>query len=211
MKIVCPFCGKKLDVVQRFGGKIDDGKMVKCPTCKMEFAFGDAKVAAVGTSEKHVGNRTDTIYPGGEKTDIDIKTHIDDEAYIDPETQIDNRVTGYMLRAGRSNTTLKLKEGKNVIGRKAGSSKATIQIEVNAEKPRLSREHIVVDVVKNENDNDYSYNLSLFKEQMNISFLNGKEMRYGVVYKLNHNDTIELPDGVVLKFYFHYTEVTEIC
>lgn len=100
---------------------------------------------------------------------------------------------------GGNMENMKLNDGCNVIGRKANSSKADIQLPVKAEKSRLSREHIVINV-KKDNQGEYECLLSLFKKEVNETFCNNHKLEYEKPYALKNGDEIKLPDDMKLEF-----------
>ncbi|MGN1172293.1 MAG: FHA domain-containing protein [Muribaculaceae bacterium] len=96
-----------------------------------------------------------------------------------------------------------LKVGKNVIGRKPGN--ADVQIECATK--RMSREHIVIEVVKSEKG--YKHFLSLYKEKVNPTYLNKLRLEYGDSIVLNNGYDIILPD-MSLRFTIIDKEETEV-
>lgn len=83
-----------------------------------------------------------------------------------------------------------LKMGRNVIGRKATSSKADIQIP--CDDNIMSREHIVIDVEQTPGQG-VSHTLSLYKEVKNRTCFGSEEMKFGEKRQLCDGDKIHLP------------------
>lgn len=99
-----------------------------------------------------------------------------------------------------------LEPGVNVIGRKATQSGATLQIDTGGSRA-LSREHIVIDVIKE--STGLGHYISLYKEKVNTTFVGGQQLIFGEQIRLNNGDTIRLPD-VNLRFELSDGEATEI-
>ncbi len=89
----------------------------------------------------------------------------------------------------------RLKTGRNIIGRMAQKSEADFQIDT-AGKLMMSREHIVIDVKQNPG-NRFVHIISLYKEKVNPTFINNKQLLYGDCMTLNHGDVIGLPDATL--------------
>lgn len=96
--------------------------------------------------------------------------------------------------------TYELHEGRNIIGRKAVTSGANVQLvpSGNVAMQSVSREHLVIDVTKGA-DGSYTHVLALFKPTVNETRLNGRMLVFGSSTKLNNYDSITLP-GCVLRF-----------
>ncbi|MCM1377070.1 MAG: hypothetical protein NC097_05805 [Clostridium sp.] len=85
-----------------------------------------------------------------------------------------------------------LQIGRNVIGRKAASSSASIQLDMGG-LLRMGREHLNIDVSGN-SFSGYVYTVSLVKEHCNYTAINGNELRFGDFVTLNSGERISLPD-----------------
>lgn len=83
-----------------------------------------------------------------------------------------------------------LRPGRNVIGRKAQSSKADIQIPCDTNV--MSREHIVIEA-KRVPGKGLTHTLSLYKEVKNATSVGSKRLAFGESVELNHGDIIHLP------------------
>ncbi len=101
-----------------------------------------------------------------------------------------------------------LKLGPNIIGRDVKSSKADWKIPGTDSCMRISREHIIVEV-KNLSNGSYRHELSLYKDKVNATYVNGdrvedKEERL----ILNQGDSVKLPDNIMLLFEIPDTDGT---
>jgi hypothetical protein len=176
--IKCPQCGSVLSVLSVPG---IEGKNVTCPVCKYKGRFTTFR-AHVPNANQYPGEGEDhTQYgpiAGGGESPTEIKDSI-------------NILPG-QLRVVATGSVFKLKPGRNVIGRLASKSSADIQLPTGMSK-RMSREHIVIDVKKVACKGLTAF-VSLCKELVNKTFVNGNELVYGDVIVLNDGDTITLPD-----------------
>lgn len=85
-----------------------------------------------------------------------------------------------------------LSEGRNVIGRQASASTADVQISTG-NSMRMSREHLVIDVKKHP-VKGYVHVLSLYKEKVNPTSVNGQPLEYNDSVVLSSGSVIDLPD-----------------
>lgn len=207
IKIKCPNCGKKLEINIKEGAnpKLDSVK-IKCPMCKIISPYPmykkiDETKCYDNDCTKPVGkNSDDTDY---QNKDNDPTLRASDKTDVNPmysavigELQVDANVNNFKLR-----------EGRNVIGRKATTSKADIQIMPKTEKSRISREHIVINVKKLKSGN-YIHALSLYKDEVNDTFYNDQKLKFGDSYFLKKNDVIKMPDGLIINFVLSDKEKT---
>ena len=87
--------------------------------------------------------------------------------------------------------SFQLKEGRNVIGRKAESSKADIQLPCRG---RLaSREHVVIDVQGSPSEG-YVHQVSLYKEKVNKVLVGSASLGWGDILVVSDGDRITIPD-----------------
>lgn len=175
IKIKCPYCSAVL-VVRKQSGL--ERMNISCPVCKETSPFRLYKTV-VDKTEK-------TEYPGAERAEYD-------------ETEIGeprNGAIGSLRLLDKSIPPFKLKVGKNIIGRKASTSEADIQIPVGDSK-RMSREHLVIEV-KNTPDQGYVHYMSLCKQKQNNTYLNNELVEYGDCIALQSGDRLELPDAVLI-------------
>lgn len=84
-----------------------------------------------------------------------------------------------------------LRNGRNIVGRKAQDSAADIQIECPTK--RLSREHLVIQVTADDGSG-YKHCASLYKEKENATFVDNLELIYSDKVILRDHDIIKLPD-----------------
>ena len=144
--------------------------MIPCPICKMPSSL---KAYKQGTNSF------------GDETHIGIS--------------VVNGVVGKLNIQDSSLSPFQLKMGRNVVGRKATTSKADIQIPIQIDgRSRTSREHLVIDVEKVSGKGIVHY-LSLYpKEQINETRLNGEALSKVDRVVLKHGDKITLPEAVLV-------------
>lgn len=178
IKIKCPWCNAVLSVKDSPENK---GKTVTCPVCKRVSKFSEFKIVTQVTTEES------TQY-----------------GFVTPEQ--DCSPIGRILSIN-DGKTFQLNLGRNVIGRKASNTSASIQIETGSCK-RMSREHLVIDV-KNIPNKGLTHYVSLIKEKVNETFVAGQQLVFGDCITLKHGDKIELP-GCALMFEIPDIDATEI-
>jgi hypothetical protein len=83
-----------------------------------------------------------------------------------------------------------LREGRNIIGREASTSTATVRLPQTYK--RVSREHLIIDVKAV--GNEYKHEIRLYKSEVNTTQLNTTTLTAGDIFVLNNGDTIKLPD-----------------
>ena len=188
MKIKCPYCGKILEVKSKTDETINLATTLTCPLCKSKFSLSECERVKEEGGKSKSGS--------GEGTEVNLGKHIKGELKV--------------LNSNLPN--FKLKEGSNVVGRKAQTSQADIQIpaEIPAgqEKHKFSREHITINVVKT--PKGYVHKMSLYKSKVNATYYNNVELQYGNSYILKDNDIIKFPDNITVKFVMPDSEGTEI-
>ena len=86
--------------------------------------------------------------------------------------------------------------GKNVVGREAAGSSTHIQIPAKGAKS-MSREHLIIEVKEIPGKGIVHY-VSLYKEQVNPTKINGQQLEYGDSVILKHGDTIQFPDTALI-------------
>lgn len=192
MKIKCPYCGKILEVKSKTDEKINLATTLTCPLCKSKFSLSECEILKEEVKEEGGKSKPDS----GEKTKVNPGNHKKGELKV--------------LNSNLPN--FKLKEGSNVVGRKAQTSQADIQIPVampaGQEKHRFSREQIVINVI--ETPKGYVHKMSLYKSKVNATYYNNVELQYGNSYILKDNDIIKFPDNITVKFVMPDSEGTEI-
>lgn len=86
-------------------------------------------------------------------------------------------------------------EGRNIVGREASTSPATIRLP--RQYQRISRGHLIINV--RAVGNGYRHEVQLFKSDVNTTMINSRPISGDDVFILNNGDTIMLPD-VVMRF-----------
>ncbi len=193
LKIKCPYCGAVLSVKSQAG---IESKNVTCPICKQKSRFSDFKVIF----EKQ--NEEATQYPDSE-TDNSYNNRSEKNSQYYQEINF----TLGQLKVISSGRSFQLRIGKNIIGRQAQQSKADIQIPTEGSK-RMSREHLIIELKKVQGKGIVHY-ASLYKQNVNETFVNNVPLEYGDCIVLNHGDVINLPD-IKVKFEIPDEEGTEI-
>ena len=195
IQIKCPFCGAVLSVKN-----IPDieKKNVTCPICKQTNRFVNYRLVtpnADGVAKSPVNEFHNS------KRGYD--TGSNDATQYGPM----NFTIGKLKLQG-TDISFQLKPGINEIGRKSKNSEVDFQIDTG-ESRRMSRKHLVVEVVK-ENYKGYVHYVSLSKENVNPTTVNGNPMCYGVdKVILNNGAIIKLPDAE-LRFEIPDEEATEL-
>ena len=193
LKIKCPWCGSVLSVKSQPGM---ESKSVTCPICKQKSHFKDFKPVADRSAEEK------TQYPGSEDP-----TSYNTGSASASAGQSPNLILG-QLSCPDLGQPYRLKPGRNIVGRKASNSTADCQIPPLAGSKRMSREHLVIEVKKVAGKGFVHY-VSLYKERVNVTFVNNAELEYGDCIVLSHGDIIRLPDAVV-KFEIPDEEGTQL-
>lgn len=180
-QIKCPWCSAVLSIKYQAGL---EHKSLTCPVCKRSSSLADYK-PYIAPLEEH------TCYPSANNNLTD---------------SVDIALIGSLMNptTGQSH---KLKLGENIVGRKASVSKATIGLDTPTNK-RISREHLIISVslVKGRG---LTHTLSLYKERLNPTFVNGMPLSFGDRVVLKHGDIINLPD-LDLVFQIPDPDITEI-
>ena len=195
IKIKCPRCGAILAVRMQPG---IENKNVTCPVCKESSSFKSYKPVSERKSDD------ETSYPGKNGEERTIYGNNQEKTEIGLGL---NYTLGCLKVSNLSVPTYRLKPGRNVVGRKASASSADFRIPVE-ESRRMSREHLVVDV-KKVPGKGYVHYASLYKKEVNNTFINQDQLDYGDCIILKHGDKINLPD-VTLIFEIPDGEGTEL-
>lgn len=176
IQIKCPFDGAVLSV-KNFPGI--EMKNVTCPICKNKYPFTKftrvVRKAAQEDDCTHYGPNVPASNPGNSAKCTSVGT----------------------LREESRGMIFYLRPGRNVIGRQAMKSKADVQI-YTGERMELSREHLVIDVVMDERKG-YVHYLSLYKAQVNPTFIGNNRIYFGDQVELRDGEVINLP-GISIKF-----------
>ena len=193
MNIKCPHCGKVLLIKQQIS---DFSKVVKCPVCHEASPLRDFKII----EEIDKGDKTNY---GIKKDETKYSNKPEGETTIDNgETTIgDNSIpqSGFIIDLGSPNDPpYRLKKGKNIIGR-AWSGNTITDIGIHTPgKNRMSREHLVIEV-KDVDGRGTVYQASLYKRNVNPTFINKEQLTFNDCVILHEGDIIDLPDAS-LKF-----------
>lgn len=182
-KIKCPRCGAVLAVKAQQG---IENKTVTCPVCKESSPYKSYRSVNVRRSDD------ETCYPGKENDGHNVYENKE-------ETEIggvQNFTLGCLRVPNLRNWTCRLNPGRNVIGRKASASSADIRIPIE-EGRRTSREHLIIDVKKVPRKGLVHY-ASLYKPEVNETFINHERLEYGDCVILKDGDKIVLPDATVI-------------
>lgn len=92
-------------------------------------------------------------------------------------------------------STYALAPGRNIIGRKSSWSSAGIQLTCSGK--RTSREHIVIEV-EGDDKRGYAHHMSLYKKEVNATFVGQLRICPGEKVILQDGEEIRLPDASVL-------------
>lgn len=195
IQIKCPFCGAVLSVKNI---PDIDKKNVTCPICKQTNRFVNYKPVTPNTDvgKKATGNNA-----------FNQKRNYENDANDATQYGPMNFTIGRLKLHG-SDLVYQLKPGINEIGRMSKNSNVDFQIDTG-ESRRMSRKHLVVEVVK-ENHKGFVHYVSLSKENVNPTTVDGNPMCYGVdKVILNNGAIIKLPDAE-LRFEIPDEEATEL-
>lgn len=164
VKIGCTKCGAVLSVQYTPG---IESKNVTCPICKNKGPF---------SSFRRIDDKPD-----------DGNTQLPDTFTKNPDCA---PAIGTLVINGKR---YPLHLGRNVIGRQASGNNADIQIPTDVATKRMSRQHVVVDV-KQLSEGCYQHQISLYKPEVNSTYLNNAKISYGDTLLLLNNFTIKFPD-----------------
>ena len=171
LKLKCPNCGGRLSVKLRTQNPEVN---IPCPICKISSSLKSYIQITEQKEQEH------TEYPQEDKTQVG--------------TQVANYVIGQLKVQKSALSPLALKMGRNIIGRKAKSSTADIQIPLLLNgRSRMSREHLIVDVDKVPGRGIIHF-LSLYKSGVNDTYLNGVKLSCVDRIILKQGDVITLPE-----------------
>lgn len=188
IKIKCPCCSALLAVTLKAGQEF---KTITCPVCREKSPFA--------------AFRRITVTPQPDKTDYPQQQA---EETTVKETA-ENLVLGVLKPLPDADPAIRLRVGRNIIGRKVSNSasEATIQLPTGESK-RMSREHLLIEVKKVPGKGFVHY-ASLCKERCNPTLVNGDRMHFGDCIVLNHGDHLQLPD-LALRFELPDVEETDV-
>lgn len=194
IQIKCPFCGAVLSVKNQPG---IETKNVTCPVCKHKYPFIQYK--KMNQPPIHKGEHTE--YP-----DSTNRRNRNQDEHTSISIPGINSIIGE-ITVLETGDHYKLNNGKNVIGRKSSKSTSDIMIDTG-DLMTMSREHLVIEV-KNIPGKGYVHYASLFKEQVNETFIGNERLFYGDTVVLKNGDCVKLP-GFTLKFMLPDYEATNL-
>ncbi len=180
IQIKCPNCGAKLRAKMVEG---IEKKSPICPVCKEKSPFNDYIKVSPNANEG--------------ATDYGAIT----------KSSNANEIGQLRVVGDPENKVYKLKEGKNIVGRKATTTNATLQLEMPAGGNRVSREHFIINV-NPISPHTYRHSISLYKQQVNETFVGDIELEYGICLVLKHGDLIRIP-GMTLRFECQSTDACD--
>ena len=191
LKIKCPNDGSILVVANR----PDLERLVfRCPVCKQSIPFREFKLV----TEQRVVDDESTNYGPLPSADNEATTF--DNGNSDSTTYQSVSASGSIgfIVNTATGEKFKLHAGRNIIGRKALTSKANIQIAVLNVSKAMSREHLYIDVSEVKGLGIRRV-LSLVKQMVNKTEVDNEKLEFGDKVVLSGGETILLP-GATLKF-----------
>lgn len=193
IQIKCPFCGALLSVKALPG---IENKSITCPVCKQTNKYAQYMAATAGGASGAMHSGAPAPQPHG-------FGGAEDATQYGPMNFNIGR-----LRLAGTGITYQLLPGKNEVGRKSSNSSVDFQIDTGVNR-RMSRNHLTVEVVK-EPHKGFVHYVSLSKENVNPTTVDGNPLLYGVDKVILHNGAvIRLPDAE-LRFEMPDEEATEI-
>ena len=188
-RIKCPSCGVLLDVRNSQNEAV---KMITCPQCKAQLKVNFslkqqyASSPLVGETQYVNPNAGETQYvnrDNGETRYIgQTSSENPDETILSGKKAVS--IPGYLSFGGQK---YPLELGNNVIGRKASTSQATVQIATDDRY--MSRQHLHINVIK----------VSAEKVRVIVSNEHNKNATYINGQLLNEGDQLILTDGSTIK------------
>lgn len=199
-KIRCRSCGALLTINVK---EENINKSLRCPVCKniaplLQYEVQpEESVQQARIQQPAVNEAVNNNIPSNNNESTRLNTPQEPvERRYEPEPEPEQEARTGMLIIKSSNKTFTLKEGHNIIGRNGEGTEADFKIDTPNEK-RISREHIIIDVVRD--GRIYNHSVKLYKKEVNITYVNGSRLEYGDSVILKDGDKIELP-GVTLQF-----------
>lgn len=177
-RIKCPSCGVLLDVRNSQNESV---KLITCPQCKAQLKVNFSQPQYVA-SPQNFGETQYVNRDNGETRYVAQTSSCSNETMYVGKKEI---VTPGYLSFGGQRYPLEL--GNNVIGRKASTSQATVQIATDDRY--MSRQHLHINVIK----------LSAEKVRVVVSNEHNKNATYVNGQLLNEGDQLILTDGSTIK------------
>jgi endogenous inhibitor of DNA gyrase (YacG/DUF329 family) len=196
--VKCPCCSKQLRFKVKSADRAAQIK-IKCPECGQASPFSSYRV--INTSQaaapRHDEGKTEVLLAGDHRLVTPAAPAGAAMMRNDGDTVFNANLgaslpasCGRLVFASGDLPPVTLREGRNIIGREASTSTATVRIPRTYN--RVSREHLIIDVKAV--GNEYRYEIRLFKSEVNTTMLNTTTLTGGDVFVLNDGDTIKLPD-----------------
>lgn len=199
-KIRCRSCGALLTINVK---EENINKSLRCPVCKniaplLQYEVQpEESIQQERIQQPAVNEAVNNNIPSYNDESTRLNTPQEPvERRYEPEPEPEEEARTGMLIIKSNNKTFTLKEGHNIIGRNGEGTEADFKIDTPNEK-RISREHIIIDVMKD--GRIYNHSVKLYKKEVNITYVNGSRLEYGDSVILKDGDNIELP-GVTLQF-----------
>lgn len=194
LRIKCPACGAVLQVLNQ---PDIESKSATCTVCKTRNLIKNYK-KVVAQQEEH------TEYPhgGGSEERTRYQTNYEDSV---TETGKGLNVIIGQLRVLPNGPSFQLQVGRWIIGRKTVNPPHA-DFGIPTDNKRMSRQHLVIEV-KKILGKGYVHYASLFKAEVNATFIGQSKMAFGDCVVLRHGDIIQLPDKQ-LRFYLPDDEGT---
>ena len=188
MKIKCP--GDGLILTIKYVPGIED-KFLTCPKCGRKRKISEYINLGDIYSKNNQNDGTDSDNRSiDDGTDSD-KTPYDDDSEVSEYKEIKYNSTIGKIVINSTGQTFQLKLGRNVIGR--NSPQSTSDFKINCTTRRMSRNHLVIDVVKESLKGMVHY-VSLYKAAVNATFIGQMKLEYGDKIPLKDKAVIKLPD-----------------
>lgn len=192
-RIKCPSCGALLDVRNSQNEAV---KMITCPQCKVQL-----RVNFAPQQQNAMSGETQYVNPNAGETqyvnrDAGETRYVGQSSNVNPdETVLAGKQTvaspGYLSFGGQK---YPLEFGNNVIGRKASSSQATVQIATDDRY--MSRQHLIINVIKVSTDK-VRVAASNYHNK-NASYMNGQLLNEGDQLILTNGSTIKMGNTTVV-------------
>ena len=178
-RVVCKACGVKLEIKNTTGEAV---KIIRCPRCKATLQVMFHQPVAQASPDE-------TVLPQQRlKTE---KAPASEETILPPRSVVSDPLP--LLLCDDEEYTLKI--GQNIIGRRAESGMATVQI-TTADRT-MSRAHALINVVRLANGSHKAV-ISNYHNKNRIT-VNGVELRRDEQLVLSHGAVVEL--GLTLLTY----------
>ena len=175
LKIKCPYCSCIL-IVKHMPNI--ETKTIPCPTCKKTSRFTEYKLIPPPSTN-------------------------DDSTQIEDITKLETFGKGIgRLRQPGTGKEYSLKLGLNIIGRKAQTSNATLQIDTNDRT--MSRSHLSIEVCKL-TTGGYIHYLSNAQNK-NATYVNGQEVKNKDRIVLNGGEIIKMGDTIMKYVCSHHED-----